>query len=426
MSEYKAEIYLKKIWENPHLIGHLVGRDKLIDIHSEWIKYVWNADSERSLQAHRGSYKSTAILEVGCIWWMLFHPNDRIAIIRKSFTDAAAILFTVRQMMKTNEIRYLFHLAHQMYPEAAVHRDGKLVYNFKGTKTPEGNIDAYGIDTGITGKHYDKIICDDIITIKDRISRAERERTKLNVGELKNIIDPGKYAAFIGTVWHKEDAWKILPKPKVYTINDLNIWTEEQKREKKKEVTPSMWSINYLLKHTSAENALFSEIKYSKWKWKYDKVVGQIDSAYKGTHYTAITFMGKDNSEDKIDAIGWVFKENIKDKLDWIITKYQKYRVGTVYIEDNADKGFVADELRKREMLVEDYHENMNKHLKIESHLYKQWHNIYYDEDTDDEYLSQICDYEEGAEPDDAPDSAASLCRAAFNLGYYNDALWGA
>ena len=56
----------------------------------------------------------------------------------------------------------------------------------------------------------------------------------------------------------------------------------------------------------------------------------------------------------------------------------------------------------------------MNKYVKITTHLYKHWKSIYWF-DTDPEYLNQILDYTEDAEHDDAPDSAASLCRKIFN-----------
>ena len=36
-----------------------------------------------------------------------------------------------------------------------------------------------GIGTSITGKHADIVVTDDIVNLKDRISRAERERTKV-------------------------------------------------------------------------------------------------------------------------------------------------------------------------------------------------------------------------------------------------------
>jgi hypothetical protein len=44
--------------------------------------------------------------------------------------------------------------------------------------------------------------------------------------------------------------------------------------------------------------------------------------------------------------------------------------------------------------------------------------------DTDEEYMNQILDYREGSEPDDAPDSAASLFTEGFPGKAFNRAMW--
>jgi len=109
---------------------------------------------------------------------------------------------------------------------------------------------------------------------------------------------------------------------------------------------------------------------------------------------------------------------------DFIVQKYKKYMVGTIAIEDNADKGFVADELSKRGILVKRYNERMNKHLKISTHLLKHWENIVWDPDSNQEYLDMILDYDEQAEFDDAPDSAASLLKMFFDDDSSSDSLY--
>ena len=53
----------------------------------------------------------------------------------------------------------------------------------------------------------------------------------------------------------------------------------------------------------------------------------------------------------------------------------------------------------------------MNKHLKITSYLKAEWKNVVFVSGTDIEYINQICDYNENAEHDDAPDSLASIIR---------------
>ena len=49
--------------------------------------------------------------------------------------------------------------------------------------------------------------------------------------------------------------------------------------------------------------------------------------------------------------------------------------------------------------------------LKISAYLRKWWPNILFLRGTDPECLQQIMDYNEQAEHDDVPDSAASVCR---------------
>ena len=57
------------------------------------------------------------------------------------------------------------------------------------------------------------------------------------------------------------------------------------------------------------------------------------------------------------------------------------------------------------------YQEHQNKYLKISTLLRKWWGNVVFLSGTDPEYIAQIMDYTEEAEHDDAPDSAACICR---------------
>jgi hypothetical protein len=422
---------LEMVRDNPHLLGNLAGKERLTEQHSDWIKYVWDTAQHRTFEGHRGSYKTTGIVVVGTIRWLLFHPSDRIAIIRKTFTDAADCLRVIRQIMEMPEIMLIFHYAHNgLWPKAITKKDNSLIYNFKRTQTPEGNVDAYGIHTGITGKHYDKIIADDIVTIEDRISRAEREKVKIRTQEIMtNIIDPGKSFALTGTPWHKDDAWgmkddggvQILPEPMKVDVYHSGILTEAEIEQKRKTITRSMFSANYELKHIADESRLFKEPHWQMWDFTYTSLV-HLDAAFDGDHFNALTFMAK-KPDGRIQAIGFSYPGNVKDWFGRIFSYYRKYRGRRLWNEDNPDKGFVADELKKIKVTVKSYTEHQNKHYKITTFLYKYWDLIDWDEGTDPEYINQILDYEEGGEPDDGADSAASLIREAIdkkdNSGLY-------
>jgi hypothetical protein len=57
----------------------------------------------------------------------------------------------------------------------------------------------------------------------------------------------------------------------------------------------------------------------------------------------------------------------------------------------------------------------MNKFLKITSYLKNEWKNIIFVAGTDAAYIEQICDFNENAEHDDAPDSLASIIRVLWS-----------
>lgn len=390
-------------------MGHFAGKDRLTLLHSEWIHYCWETSEDRSLQAHRDAYKTTSVIVVGTLWWLLFHPNDRIGIIRKSFTDAALVVAAIRDIMLLPAIRELFKAAHGYYPEFKTKREGLLTFNFKENITPEGNVNAYGINQTLTGVHLDKIACDDFVTLKDRLSPAERKKTISMIQEIRtNIIESGKCCFFLGTPWHKGDAWSVCPPAVKYNVYETGIITDEEIQKKKEKTTKSLFACNYELVHMAEEGKLFADPKYGRWSYALLGTIGHIDAAFDGKDTCALTFMAK-KSDDKIQAFGKVYPGNVKDWLDVIEAEYRKRRCKKIYVETNTDKGYTAKLLRGRGLIVGEYWEDINKHQKISSYLYDQWGNIEWSEDTDLDYLVQITDYEKGEEPDDAPDSAASL-----------------
>jgi hypothetical protein len=404
----------KKLTNKPHLLGTYLGYDRLVDIHSEWIKYCWTAEEDVSLQAHRGSYKTTAVAIVGAIWWLLFHFNDRIILIRKDFTAASDILKVITRQMKTSAMHTLFYEIYGFDYEIIMDRADKFQWSLKDTQTKEGNINAFGMSPNITGTHGDKVLCDDIITLKDRLSQAERNTTDEFIRELRtNIIDPGQAIAFNGTPWHKLDGWRLLPEPKKYTISQttLKAFTPEHIKHLREVTTPVLFAINYELKHIAGDNQLFINPFFGEWDYR-ESCFGHIDAKYEGTDTGALTFFSRTTDPDhSFQAIGFNFNCHVDDYMEKIQEYYNKYHCSVIYKEKNDDKGYVVKALIERGMKAISYHEVENKHIKITNYIYKIWKKIRWANETDLNYLEQITDYEEGAEPDDAPDSLASMIK---------------
>ena len=389
---------------------------------------MWHATGEeRGLQAHRGSFKSTSVLVVGSVWWLLLHPNDRIAIVRKTFSDSAKVVNAIAKLFELPEIVALFTAVHGFAPKMTTRRNGELTFNFKRTITAEGSITSHGLDGSLTGTHYDKILCDDVITLKDRVSRAEREFTKEMMREIStNIIDAGQGVSWLGTPWAVDDGWSILQCPVVkFPLADCNLLSEEEIEKKRRTTTPFLFDANYNLVLKSDNNMLFNDPTYGKWIQPPYGAYAHLDAAFDGNHTCALTIMS-DRPGDKgvKQALGFSYSGNVKDWVHQIAAYCKRYRVKALYNETNPDKGYTADKLRALGVNVRTYAERQNKHIKISTYLYNEWRSILWDDSTEPEYMVQVTDYRDGQEPDDAPDSAASLIREVYSGAAAIEALY--
>lgn len=401
----------RKIKDEPYKLGHYLGYKDLNETHNKWIKNCWLNTSDYVLQAHRNSYKTSSVLIIGTIWYLLFNPEKTVLIVRKEYDGAASIVKAIMRHYESAEMVELYkQLGYSDFHIKDARKDS-ITLPYKHEVTKEGNIDSMGIGGSITGRHYDRIICDDICTLKDRVSKAERENTKGFVRELLNIKKPDGAMTFTGTPWHKDDVFSILPPADKYPLGSVHIsqFNEKVIEEIRKRTTASLFAINYQLKHVADENKIFTDIKYEHWDRTQLGSVGHIDTAYSGENYTAFTIMQEHGP--KMCIKGWVWRKNITDLYGQIRDIANNHNCGTIHIEQNADKGLSKLEMSKYYPNLLGYDEHENKHNKIIGYLKYNWPEVYFDPDCQDEYLNQVLDYEEGEEPDDAPDSLASLVR---------------
>ena len=156
---------------------------------------------------------------------------------------------------------------------------------------------------------------------------------------------------------------------------------------------------------------MFKEPKFTKEKELIYNGVAHIDAAYDGADGTAYTIFHK-ISDGRIVGFGKRWDKHVDDCLSEIGVYHKMFRAGSISCEKNADKGYLAKELRGLGYSVNPYDESMNKFVKISTYLRSNWKNIVWLEDTDPEYINEILDYSEHAEHDDSPDSAASLLRS--------------
>jgi len=380
-------------------------------VHDEWIRHVWNPEKDTSLQAHRNSYKTTAVLVVGCIWNLLARPDDRILIIRKTLTDSAGILSEIKSQYESEKMQHLYSLIGVENIKTDRWRVDSMTLSTKSQPSKEGNIDAIGVGGSLTGRHYERIRPDDIITTLDRYSRAEREKTKHFIAELNNIKTQWGEIGYTGTPWHTDDGWSMMPDPLKCAIGErhINGFRYDLIDQLKKSMSLSLWAANYELKHISDEGRIFSDPVYEEWPDQLQPIA-ILDPAYKGKNNTSLVIGGKYNG--LIYFRGWTWRKDVTQMYGDIIKLLSDYKSGTLHVESNADKGMAAKELKKiRGTGVEEYHEKENKHMRIITYVRGKQDILRVAPDCQSEFVANWIDYQEGIEPDDEADALAGLIR---------------
>ena len=403
------EKLVRSLKEEPVKYARLLGFDLLTDLHNGWIQdMVWKQEDDETLLAHRGSYKTTCV-SFALALIIVLKPSKTTIFIRKTDTDVIEIAKQTDKILRSDLFSYIVKEIYGVDLEITSNSyqiDTNLNTGTKGTP----QLICLGIYTSLTGKHSDYIFTDDIVNVQDRISQAERDRTKLQYQELQNIKNRGGRIFNTCTPWHKHDAIsELMPNKKFYDCYSTGLITADKLRALRESMDPSLFTANYELKHIASDKALFGKPNYFNDGTLLYEGVSHIDASYGGADWTAYTIMKKANG--KIYALGKTWQKHVDDCLTEIQVLQERFKVGTVYNEKNADKGYLAKELQKRGMLPKLYQEKQNKYVKISTYLRREWKNIYWLEETDRDYINQILDYTENAEHDDCPDSAASLIR---------------
>jgi hypothetical protein len=385
-------------------------------VYREWMRIMVFGKEDETIQAFRGSGKTTCVAGSLALI-MVLYPNLRVAFMRKTDSDVKEVIAQVRKMLESEDTRAISLAIWGVQVVLTTSTQSELSTNLTNDPRGSSQLTGMGVNGSLTGKHYDVIFTDDIVNLKDRTSRAEREHTKSVYMELQNIKNRGGRIVNTMTPWHVDDAGSLMPKPRKWDYTTMpEVMTEEDAKHIKERMTPSLWAANYELRFIPSDDVIFTSPKTGADQSLVEGGECHVDAAYHGEDFTAFTAMAV--HDGKRYVYGRLWRKHVEDVTPLIMADYERLRLGRLHTETNADKGYSARAFKELGARVVPYAESQNKHVKIVTYLKTAWPEIVFVDGTDQAYIDQICDYTEDAEHDDAPDSLASLCqRGRFHTG---------
>ena len=412
-----SERLLTVLKEHPEAFLFLMGFERKSPAYREWMREMVFGTRDYTLQAFRGSGKTTCLSGALALKLMLY-PNKRMAFLRKTDTDVKEVMAQVQKMLRREESVAISKAIWGVPVQLVVSTQSEITTNLTNDPRGAAQLTGMGINGSLTGKHYDEVFTDDIVNRKDRKSRAEREQTKSVYMELQNIKNRGGRIMNTGTPWHIDDCFSIMPDPHKWDYTTMpEALSKEDADFLRERMTPSLWAANYELRHIPSDDVIFVNPQTGADISMVMQGKCHVDAAYYGEDYTAFTAMNK--HDGKLYVYGKMWRKHVEDVTGRIVEDIDRLKLGKMYMETNADKGYAAKAFRAHGIKVQTYAERMNKYIKITSYLKTAWPDVIFCDGTDKSYIDQICDYTEDAEHDDAPDSLASLVqRARFNAEY--------
>lgn len=408
------EALIRSIKETPVKYARALGFDLLTDVHNDWLRTMLLCPDDYTLLGHRGSYKTTC-LSVALAFGAVLKPHKSTFFIRKTDDDVTEIVAQAQKILDSDLMHYVTYEIYGIDLELTTRSAYKIDTNLARSNRGQVQIQGMGLNGSVTGKHADYIYTDDIVNVKDRISRAEREQTKRQYMELQNVKNRGGRIMNTGTPWHKDDCISaLMPNVHRYTVYDTGLITPEQQQHLRDSMSPSLYAANYELRHIADADSMFAAPDILPDTADNTSLIygglSHIDAAYGGDDCTAYTVM-REQPDGTIVAYGKLWQRHVDECLPTIQQIHDDLRAGTIACEKNGDKGYLAEEIESMGLPVYSYAEAANKYIKISTYLRKAWPRIKWLAGTDPDYLAQILDYTEFATHDDAADSAASLVR---------------
>jgi len=177
---------------------------------------------QRLYLCYRTFYKTTIITKIHSLQLLLNFPNIHIVLCHNKQENSSDNLVSIKNCFLTTDLRHLFP---KYIPDT---KDWGNMSGFSvACRTDKGrseeNIEAVGVDTEITGRHYQIAKKNDLVTEKSINTEEQRKKTmdwdeRFNVGMFD---DPQiKLQDYEGTRYHFSDLYSVkLNDPKIKFID---------------------------------------------------------------------------------------------------------------------------------------------------------------------------------------------------------------
>lgn len=363
--------------------------------------------------------KSQTTTRLFPVWYMGRNPKSEVMVASYSKDKAEEFTRFQRDLILSPEFAGIF-------PKLTLAEDMRSRSHWETSQG--GIVIGAGVDGPFTGRGADLALIDDPIkNYEEAISETIQERNwNWYRSTLLTRLSPGGAIILIQTRWAKDDLsgrlidsegevekggkWHVLRLPAILPDGKA-LWPEHFTLADLMEIRESagekIFQSLYQQEPVDIQERLFSDPKIIQSPGNL-KLFAYLDPAFGGSDYSALT-IGGITPEGIHIAVGNIWKGQIDETYNFTEKLCKQHKVTVLYVESNQAQKLIANELRKRNLIVKEVNNITNKHLRIVNFVKANWSTITFGHNVSSDYMKQVLNYSELASHDDAPDSLAGL-----------------
>lgn len=184
----------------------LLGMREWSKFHDELAYFMENSGPFKHIEVARGHLKSSIITKGWTIREVLKNMDLRVLIDSSVSQNSERFLSSIQKYLKAGSLLSQAFGAFEGDPwnqEACTIRQRKKILD-----APTWT--ATGTDKEQVSQHYDVIVADDLVTRKNCQTSDQREKVKMHIRDLYDLLEPNGKFVVVGTRWHMDDAYQDL------------------------------------------------------------------------------------------------------------------------------------------------------------------------------------------------------------------------
>jgi predicted phage terminase large subunit-like protein len=312
--------------------------------------------------APRGFGKSTLLSVVRCVFEIVRNPDVRILLASNTQAQAEAFVREVRGHLERNTaFRRLF--GDLVGPKWT---DREIIVAARKRIAKEPTVFATGVGGALVSRHFDIVICDDIVD--EESSRTHARREKLRTWFFKVLLpclEPDGKLCGIGTRYHYRDLYGHLIEsgfmPSVTIIRAIDAdgkspWPEKFPVERLEQIRREAGTVIFNAQYQNDTEAMKGAVFKDEWLRFYDavpnglRIFQGVDLSIAGhadADFFAIVTIGIDNFHSIYVLDCYQARLSFRRQTAAIVERFDRFDPIRVAIESNAYQAAQVERVRE-------------------------------------------------------------------------------